>query len=122
MSFSQANLPSQGTKNACIAAVGRNHAHPSRPDGYRQSWHLFRKRGGEGAATQRTAETRRKLLKSAEQMKGGVDGTLDAGELLMIGKWPHDHMGGGAKQLRHPQQGSQQENEGSEAKPISVWA
>jgi hypothetical protein len=35
------------------------------------------------AATQRADETRRKLLKSAAH----IDGTLDAGDLFMIGKW-----------------------------------
>jgi len=74
------------------------------------------------AAAQRAAETRRKLLRSAAQIKGGVDGTVDAGEIFMIGKWSHDHTGGGAKQFHHKQQSSQQEDEGSEAKPTSMWA
>jgi hypothetical protein len=66
------------------------------------------------AAAQRAAETRRKLLKSAEQ--------LDAGELFMIGRWSDDPEGQSQKQSHHRQRKSQPDDEGSEAKPISVWA
>jgi len=70
------------------------------------------------AAAQRAAETRRKLLKSAAH----VDGTLDAGQLFMIGKWSEESAGGREKQSPPRQRNNQPDSEASDAKPISVWA
>ena len=70
------------------------------------------------AAAQRATETSRKLLKSAAQ----IDGALDAGELFMVGKWSEEPSGERQKHPHHQQPNSQPEDEGSEAKPISVWA
>ncbi len=70
------------------------------------------------AAAQRAAETRRKLLKSAAQ----IDGTLDAGELFMVGRWSEEHSGEREKRSHNQQQSSQPDDGDSGAKPISVWA
>jgi hypothetical protein len=70
------------------------------------------------AAAQRAAETRRKLLKGAAQM----DGTLDTGELFMVGKWSDDPTGQRERHSRTREQNNQLEDEGSGVKPISVWA
>jgi hypothetical protein len=70
------------------------------------------------AAAQRAAETRRQLLKSAAQ----IEGTLDAGELSMVGKWSEEHSGERERRPHNQQQNSQPDDEDSGAKPISVWA
>jgi hypothetical protein len=68
------------------------------------------------AATQRASDTRRKLLKSASQ----IDGSLNAGELFMIGKWSDEHADQRPRQPPRPQKEAQAEEEPG-VKPISVW-
>ena len=70
------------------------------------------------AAAQRAAETRRKLLKSAAH----VDGTLDAGELFMVGKWLDESTGQRERQPPPRQRGAQTAEDESAVKPISLWA
>ena len=70
------------------------------------------------AAAQRSSENRRKLLKSADQ----IDGSLDSRGAFMIGQWSEDSAGQNERHSHHPQQNKEQDEEVSEAKPISIWA
>jgi hypothetical protein len=72
----------------------------------------------EKAAAAQRAATRQKLLKSA----GQIDGTLDSGELFMIGKWSEDQPGKREGQMPRRQSDTQAAEEEIVAKPISVWA
>ena len=70
------------------------------------------------AAAQRAAETRHKLLKRA----ANIDGTLDAGELFMVGRWSEDNAGKReSQQQRLGNEGDSSEEE-TGINPISVWA
>jgi hypothetical protein len=73
------------------------------------------------AAAQRAIETRRKLQKIAAQTGSGVEGTLDAGELFMAGKWARQNTGQGEGQSPPSQQGVEGAEDGSGVMPISVW-
>jgi hypothetical protein len=74
------------------------------------------------AAAQRASETRRKLMKSASQIEGEGDGSLDAGQIVMISKWSEEPEGRQQRQQPRPQQEALSADEQRSGKPISVWA